>query len=87
MPYAERIRRDTGIKTMAVGVIIDPHQAEAILREGRADLVALGREIMYNPFWPLHAARALDADPEFEMWPDQYGWAVKRRAEIAEYNA
>jgi len=87
VPHAERIRRDTGIKTMAVGVIIDPHQAEAILQEGRADLVALGREIMYNPFWPLHAAQALDADPGFEMWPEQYGWAVKRRAEIAEYNA
>jgi len=67
---------------MAVGVIFDPEQAEAILQEGLADLVALGREIMYNPFWPLHAAEALEADPKFSMWPEQYGWAVKRRSEI-----
>ena len=82
VPYAERVRRDAAVKTMAVGVIFDPDQAEAILQEGRADLVALGREIMYNPFWPVHAAEALDADPNYEMWPEQYGWAVKRRSEI-----
>jgi 2,4-dienoyl-CoA reductase-like NADH-dependent reductase (Old Yellow Enzyme family) len=82
VPYADRVRRDAGVKTMAVGVIFDPYQAESILEEGRADLIALGREIMYNPFWPLHAAEALDADPKFEMWPEQYGWAVKRRSQI-----
>lgn len=82
VPYAERVRNDAKVKTMAVGVIFDPEQAEAILQEGLADLVALGREIMYNPFWPLHAAEALDADPKFSMWPEQYGWAVKRRSEI-----
>jgi 2,4-dienoyl-CoA reductase-like NADH-dependent reductase (Old Yellow Enzyme family) len=82
VPYAERVRHDAGVKTMAVGVIFDPDQAESILQEERADLIALGREIMYNPFWPLHAAEALDADPKFAMWPEQYGWAVKRRSEI-----
>jgi 2,4-dienoyl-CoA reductase-like NADH-dependent reductase (Old Yellow Enzyme family) len=82
VPYAERVRKDAEVKTMAVGVIFDPDQAEAILQEGRADLIALGREIMYNPFWPLHAAEALNADPNFEMWPAQYAWAVKRRSEI-----
>jgi 2,4-dienoyl-CoA reductase-like NADH-dependent reductase (Old Yellow Enzyme family) len=82
VPYAERVRNDAKVKTMAVGVIFDPEQAEAILQEGLADLVALGREIMYNPFWPLHAAEALEADPKFSMWPEQYGWAVKRRSEI-----
>jgi 2,4-dienoyl-CoA reductase-like NADH-dependent reductase (Old Yellow Enzyme family) len=87
VPYAERVRHDAGVKTMAVGVIFDPHQAEDILQDGRADLVALGREIMYNPFWPLHAAQALGADPDSEMWPRQYAWAVKRRGEIAAYNA
>jgi len=73
VPYAERIRHEADVKSMAVGVIIDPHQAEAILRDGRADLVALGREIMYDPFWPLHAAEALGCGPGFEMWPKQYG--------------
>lgn len=87
VPYADRVRRDAGVKTMAVGVITEPDQAEAILQEGKADLVALGREIMHNPFWPLHAAQALGADPECGMWPDQYGWAVRRRAEIRAQNA
>ncbi|MDD9904786.1 MAG: NADH:flavin oxidoreductase/NADH oxidase [Rhodospirillaceae bacterium] len=87
VPYADRVRQEADVKTMAVGVIVDPHQAEAILQEGRADLVALGREIMYNPFWPLHAAQALDVDPDSAMWPDQYGWAVQRRREIMAQNA
>ena len=74
------------MKSMAVGVIIDPHQAEEILQSGGADLVALGREIMHNPFWPLHAAEALGADPNFNMWPEQYAWAVDRRSQIARLN-
>lgn len=87
VPYADRVRNEAGVKTMAVGVITEPDQAEAILQEGRADLVALGREIMYNPFWPLHAAHYLGADPDCGMWPDQYRWAVQRRADIAAENA
>jgi len=83
VPYAERIARETTLKSMAVGVIIDPQQAEAIASSGQADFVALGREIMHNPFWPLHAARTLGDDPEFSMWPKQYKWAVDRRAQIA----
>jgi 2,4-dienoyl-CoA reductase-like NADH-dependent reductase (Old Yellow Enzyme family) len=71
---------------MAVGVIVDPHQAEEILQSGGADLVALGREIMYDPFWPLHAAEALGVDPDYRMWPEQYAWAVDRRAQIKTLN-
>ncbi len=82
VPYAERIRRDADIKTMAVGVIVKADQAEAILQQGRADLIAIGRELMYNPFWALHAAEVLGCDPEARMWPDSYSWAVRRRAEI-----
>ena len=66
--------------TMAVGYITEADQAEAILQEGRADLIALARELLYNPFWALHAAQALGADPDFEMWPEQYGWYLTRRA-------
>ena len=86
VPYSERARNETDIKSMAVGVIIDPHQAEEILQSGGADLVALGREIMHDPFWPLHAAEALGADPDFKMWPEQYAWAVDRRSQIARLN-
>jgi 2,4-dienoyl-CoA reductase-like NADH-dependent reductase (Old Yellow Enzyme family) len=87
VPYAERIKNETDLLSMAVGVIIDPHQAESIIADGRADLVALGREIMHDPFWPLHAAEALGADPDFKMWPPQYAWGVDRRAQIARDNA
>jgi 2,4-dienoyl-CoA reductase-like NADH-dependent reductase (Old Yellow Enzyme family) len=82
VPYAERVRQGTGVQSMAVGVIISGEQAEAILQEGRADLVAVGRELMYDPFWALKAAEALGCDPDCKMWPSSYGWAVARRAEI-----
>jgi 2,4-dienoyl-CoA reductase-like NADH-dependent reductase (Old Yellow Enzyme family) len=86
VPYARQLREQTGIKSMAVGVIIDPQQAEEILQSGGADLVALGRELMYDPFWPLHAAEALGVDPDYQMWPTQYAWAVDRRAQIKRLN-
>jgi 2,4-dienoyl-CoA reductase-like NADH-dependent reductase (Old Yellow Enzyme family) len=86
VPFARRLRNETDLLSMAVGVIIDPEQAEEILRSGGADLVALGREIMYDPFWPLHAAEKLGVDPEFGMWPEQYAWAVDRREQIKQLN-
>ena len=86
VPFASRLRAEAGIGTMAVGVIIDPQQAEDILEAGNADLVAIGRELMYDPFWPLHAAEALGVDPDYRMWPKQYGWAVDRRAQIKRLN-
>jgi 2,4-dienoyl-CoA reductase-like NADH-dependent reductase (Old Yellow Enzyme family) len=82
VPYADRIRREAEVATMAVGVIVKGLQAEAILEEGKADLVALGRELMYDPFWTLRAAEAMGVDPDCKMWPDSYGWAIARRAEI-----
>jgi 2,4-dienoyl-CoA reductase-like NADH-dependent reductase (Old Yellow Enzyme family) len=85
VPYADKVKNEAGIKTMAVGVIVDPNQAEKILQEEKADLIAVGRELMYNPFWTLHAAQALNADPEFSMWPEQYKWGVNRRGKLAEF--
>ncbi len=67
--YAEAIRREVGIQTMAVGHIIHPQQAENILREGRADLIAIAREMLYNPNWALDAAQKLGEDPSFELAP------------------
>lgn len=62
--YAREIRRETGMSTVAVGMINDARHAEAILREGHADLIALARGLMDDPNWPLHAARELGvADP------------------------
>ena len=77
VPFAERIRKDVGIKTMAVGLILTPQQAEEVA--GKVDLVAIGREALYDANWPLHAAQALGADPEFARWPVQYGWWLTRR--------
>ena len=79
LPFAERVRKESGLKTMAVGLILDARQAEDALQAGRADLIAIGREALYDPNWPLHAARELGADPEYAMWPQQYGWWLTRR--------
>ena len=79
VPYAERVRKDAGIMTMAVGLIVHPKQAEEILEKGQADLIAVGREILYDPFWPAHAARALGQDADFKTLPVQYGWWLDRR--------
>jgi 2,4-dienoyl-CoA reductase-like NADH-dependent reductase (Old Yellow Enzyme family) len=79
IPFAERIRKETGLQSMAVGLILTPEQAEEALAGRRADLIAIGREALYDPNWPLHAARTLGADPEYAMWPEQYGWWLTRR--------
>lgn len=86
VPFADRIQNETPLKSMAVGVIIEPQQAEEILASGKAELVALGREIMHDPFWPLRAGLELGDDPDYAMWPPQYKWAVDRRAQIALQN-
>jgi 2,4-dienoyl-CoA reductase-like NADH-dependent reductase (Old Yellow Enzyme family) len=65
--YAGAIRRETGLPTIAVGMITEASHAEAILREGHADLIALARELMDNPNWPLHAARALGYPDPLEL--------------------
>ena len=69
VPFAEKLRREAGIATMSVGLITTPEMAEEIVRNGRADVVALGRELLRTPYWPLQAARALGDDL---AWPKQY---------------
>lgn len=69
VPFAHRIKQEAGIATAAVGLITTPEMAEEIVRNERADLVALGRELLRNPYWPLQAASALGAEIE---WPVQY---------------
>lgn len=85
VPFADAIRRDAGIATMAVGLILHPRQAEDVLASGAADLVAIGREALFDPNWPLHAELALGnakgeiGDGTFASWPKQYGWWLERR--------
>jgi len=80
VPYADRIRRDAEIQTMAVGLILDGPQAEDILQNGQADLIAIAREAINDPFWPRHQAQAMGVDLDFAHWPEQYGWWLDRRA-------
>jgi 2,4-dienoyl-CoA reductase-like NADH-dependent reductase (Old Yellow Enzyme family) len=79
VPFAARIRREAGIATQAVGLIVDGPQAEAVLQAGDADLIAVGREALFDPYWAHHAAKALGADPEFRTWPTLQGWYLARR--------
>jgi 2,4-dienoyl-CoA reductase-like NADH-dependent reductase (Old Yellow Enzyme family) len=67
--FAERIRRETGIMTGAVGMITAPAQAEHIIRTGQADAVIMAREFLRDPYWPLRAARELGHPI---AWPVQY---------------
>ncbi len=78
VPFAERIKTEVGILTMAVGLIRDPDFAERILQESRADLIAIGRQALVDPFWTLHAAQHFDIDPDFEKWPHQYAWWLEK---------
>ena len=82
LPFAERVRKEAGVKTMAVGLILTPQQAEEALQAGRADLIAVGREALFDPNWPHHAALALGVDLEFAQWPEQYGWWLTRRESL-----
>ncbi|MGW4060356.1 NADH:flavin oxidoreductase/NADH oxidase [Amycolatopsis sp. NPDC004747] len=72
VPFAERIRAESGLPTGAVGMITDPHQAEAVIAGEQADAVFLARAMLRDPHWPLRAANALGADVR---WPDQYARA------------
>ncbi|MDI1269947.1 MAG: NADH:flavin oxidoreductase/NADH oxidase [Polaromonas sp.] len=86
VPFSERIRHEAQVMTQAVGMIVDAHQAQAILEEGKADLVALGREALLDPYWSHHAAIALGADPGFERWPIRHGvWLAKRAPALRQF--
>ncbi|PUA19988.1 NADH:flavin oxidoreductase/NADH oxidase [Glaciimonas sp. PCH181] len=77
--FAERVKKEAGIPSGAVGMITEPIQAEHILRTGQADLVLLARELLRDPNWPLHAAEELRAETP---WPPQYARATSRKMPI-----
>lgn len=76
VPFASRIRKETGIQTGAVGLITEAEYANEIITRGCADLVDVGRELLRDPYWLIHACSALNEEPN---WPVPYGYAVKRR--------
>jgi len=75
VPFSERIRKETGMRSGAVGMITDPAQAEAIIGSGQADVISLAREFLRDPYWPLHAARVLGTE---QAPPVQYSRAFAK---------
>lgn len=82
LPYTARIRREAAIPTIAVGLMRDAGHAEAVLQSGQADLVALAREMLFNPNWAAQAALELQADAGWSLWPEQFRWWLQRRARL-----
>ena len=78
--FAERVRKEAGIATGTVGMITEAVQAEHILRTGQADLILLARELLRDPYWPLHAAEYLRDNSV--AWPAQYVRAAHRETPI-----
>jgi 2,4-dienoyl-CoA reductase-like NADH-dependent reductase (Old Yellow Enzyme family) len=72
IPFSEKIRKETNILTGGVGFITSAVQAEQIIATGQADAVFLARELLRDPYWPLHAAKQLKEDIQ---WPVQYSRA------------
>ena len=78
--YARKIKAGAGIQTMAVGMIIHADQAEEIVSSDSADLVALGREFLHNPNWPIDAAQKLGIASPFEHVSRAYAYWLEKRA-------
>lgn len=79
VPYAREIRARAGIPTMAVGLIVEPEQANAVIHNGDADLVALGRQLLEDPNFPYHAAQALGHPRPSSILPPSYAFFLERR--------
>lgn len=73
--FAEAVKKQSGIGTMAIGMIVTPQQAEDIIADGKADMVGVARACLDDPRWPLHAAQALGVEPSY---PDSY-WRLSRK--------
>jgi 2,4-dienoyl-CoA reductase-like NADH-dependent reductase (Old Yellow Enzyme family) len=93
VPFAAAVKKASGIAVQAVGMIVDPHQAEEIVADGSADCVALARAFLDDPRWAWHAADMLGADVEYppqyrRAHPDQWpGAALARPRRASEWQA
>jgi 2,4-dienoyl-CoA reductase-like NADH-dependent reductase (Old Yellow Enzyme family) len=84
VPYAERVRKEVDIASMAVGIILEAEQAEAVLQSGQADLIAVGRQSQFNPNIAQHWAHDLGLNRKFEDWTPEYGWWLEKRIRTIE---
>ena len=73
VPFAARIREETGIMTAAVGLLVDPFHVEEVLRSGEADIAVMGRMMLWDPYWPHHAAAALGIEPALPIQYERSG--------------
>src|SRR6202008_4701298 len=78
VPFADRVRKEANIATMAVGIIHEAQQAEPILEKGQADLIAVGRQSQYNPNIAQHWSHDLGINRRFEDWTPEYGWWLEK---------
>ena len=84
--FASRIRHQANIGTIAVGGITTPQQAEDILRSGKADMIAMARELLWNADWPAHAAQSLGLDDPFSYLPTGYAHRLRQRESQKQMN-
>jgi 2,4-dienoyl-CoA reductase-like NADH-dependent reductase (Old Yellow Enzyme family) len=84
VPFAERVRKEADIPTMAVGIILEAQQAESILQNGQADLIAIGRQSQFNPNIAHHWAHELGINTRFEDWSPEFGWWLEKRIRTLE---
>ena len=84
VPFAARVRKEADMPTMAVGIILEAQQAEAILRKGQADLIAIGRQSQFNPNIAHHFAHELGINARFEDWSPEFGWWLEKRIRTLE---
>jgi 2,4-dienoyl-CoA reductase-like NADH-dependent reductase (Old Yellow Enzyme family) len=81
VPFAERVRHEADIPTIAVGLILKPEQAAEIVDNSRADLVAIGREALRDPNWPSNARTTLEPENGYAHWADPVGWWLDKRTQ------
>ena len=80
VPFAEQVRRNSDVPTIAVGMILQAEHGEEILEKGQADLIAIGRELLFNPNWAAQASIEMKGPAGWQDWPEEFGWWLERRA-------
>ena len=80
VPYADKLKIEAKISTMAVGLIVHADQAEEILQKQKADLIAIAREAMHNPNWPIDAAQKLGVSSSYSLMPSPYEYWLEKRS-------
>ncbi len=82
VPFARQIREAADMPSMAVGFLWDADKCESVIADGDADMIAMARELLDDPNWPLHAAQALGCNSNHELWPIESGWWLMKRERL-----